>query len=354
MWGSLAFRVLPLLFSSVLAATLPELFQKAKTEFKLGRYAATLETLDELERESLRSGREAQRSALRPGLLFYRGASLAALGRPEEAQRVFSDFLSYEPNAQADPAVFPRPVITALESARESRPRRPRADEGTSLAEAYRAFPRPEPGEVEKPGEDWAEGPVRHLLTSQERRNFAVLADPIARSEFVTNFWKARNPKPESAQDEFRREFEKRVAFADSRFSQDETRGSLTDRGMVFILLGPPSYSGRKALKTGDDAADASGLSRFTRSEVAAARQPAGSNATRQARIEQVTGPTSTILDAASNWIEFWHYRGNLPRGVGEQEVVFEFVTKAGYGRNVLQRDPAALATLARAAGRKP
>jgi hypothetical protein len=122
---------------------------------------------------------------------------------------------------------------------------------------------------------------------------------------------------------------------------------------MVFILLGPPTYSGRKALKTGDDIADASGLSRFTRSEVAAASQMGGSNASRQARIEQVTGPNSTILDAATNWIEFWHYRGNLPKDVGEQEVVFEFVTKQGYGQNVLQRDPLILATLARAIGRR-
>ena len=177
----------------------------------------------------------------------------------------------------------------------------------------------------------------------------------VERSEFVTNFWKSRDPKPETEENEYREEFEKRVAFADSHFAQDEVRGSLTDRGMTFIVVGPPTYNGRKPLRTGDDVADASGLSRFSRSEVRAASQTGGSNADRQARIEQVTGPGTRILDAASNWIEVWHYlRENLPKEVPYQEVVFEFVTKQGYGKNVLQRDSAALATLARAVEAAP
>ena len=350
MGNSLAFRFLPLLFSSFLAATLPEVFQRAKDEFRLGSYAATLATLETLERESARPGLEAQRAALLPGLLFYRGASLAALGRQTEAHQVFEEFLSYQPSTRLDPAFYPKSVIAALESARETLRLQGRAAEGPTLVEAYRAFPRPEAGGAEKPGEDWVEGPVRHLLSPEEKRGFARLSNPVARSEFVTNFWKLRDPKPETEENEYREEFEKRVAFSDSRFEQDEIRGSLTDRGMVFILMGPPTYSGRKTLVTGDDIADSSGLSRFTRSEVRAAGQQGGSNASRQARIEQVTGPGSKILDAAANWIEVWHYlHGNLPKEIPYQEVVFEFVTKQGYGKNVLQRDSAALATLARA-----
>jgi len=119
---------------------------------------------------------------------------------------------------------------------------------------------------------------------------------------------------------------------------------------MAFILLGPPTYNGRKPLQTGDDVADASGLSRFSRSEVRAASQTGGSNADRQARIEQVTGPGSKVLDAAANWIEVWHYlRENLPREIPYPEVVFEFVTKQGYGKNILQRDGKSLSALERA-----
>ena len=61
------------------------------------------------------------------------------------------------------------------------------------------------------------------------------------------------------------------------------------------------------------------------------------------------------MTDAASNWREVWHYRKEkLPAGVPYLQVDFEFVTKRGYGENVLQRDAQTLDTLERAkAGRR-
>jgi GWxTD domain-containing protein len=357
MWSCLAFRFCLVLLSSFLAATLPELFQRAKEEFRFGSYTATLVTLETLERESARPGHESEWAALRPGLLFYRGASLAALGRQAEARGAFDEFLSYRADTKLDPAFYPHSVIAAFESAREARKHEARPSEGPSLAESYRAFARPDPGRPEGIGENWAEGPVGRLLTAEEKRSFARLQDPIERSEFVAGFWRSRDPRPETGENEFLQEFEKRVAFADSRFAQDEVRGSLTDRGMVFILMGPPAYSGRKALLTGGDSADSSGLSRYSRSEIRAASQPGGSNADRQAREQQVGGPGTKALDAASNWVEVWHYlRGNLPRGGPYQELILEFVTKQGYGKDVLQRDPNVLTSLekAREAIRRP
>jgi hypothetical protein len=53
------------------------------------------------------------------------------------------------------------------------------------------------------------------------------------------------------------------------------------------------------------------------------------------------------MTDSASNWREVWHYRRELlPGGVPYQQVDFEFITRKGYGTNVLQRDSAALTTL--------
>jgi GWxTD domain-containing protein len=352
MLASAASRLLPLLLGSLLAVTsLPELFQKAKEQFKLGSYEKALATLDVLETESRREGFEKDRHALEPGLLFYRGASLAALGRADEARAAFQGFLAFQPNAHLDPALYPKAVVTALEDARKSLAGpRGSPEEGGALALAYRAFARPQAAPAETPGEDWAGGPVRWLLTAEERRDFERASDAVSRSEFVTSFWKARDPKPETPDNEYREEFEKRVAFADGRFTQDEVRGSLTDRGMVFILLGPPSYSGRRPLMTGDDVADSSGLSRYGRAEVASAARPGGSSTDRMARIAKVTGPGTKILDASSNWIEAWHYlRGTLPAAVPFQEVKFDFVTKQGYGKNVLQRETDALNTLERA-----
>ena len=344
-------RLAPLALGVLLATgSLPDLFRKSKEQFQLGAYADALKTLELLDTESQKPENEGQRAAVLPPLLFYRGASQAALGRSEEARDTFEQFLAYQPNTTLDPARYPRSVLTAFENARKSvGTRRGRVDEA-GLVAAYAGFRPPATAEAESPAEDWAEGPVRYVLTSEESGEFGRLSDPIARSEFVANFWRSRDPKPETPVNEYRVEFAKRVAFADSRFPQDELRGSLTDRGMVFVLLGPPSYSGRKPLRTGDDAADASGLSRYTHSEISVAERAVGSNSERLARIDKVNGPGTTMQDAASNWIEVWHYlRRDLPREIPNPELVFEFVTKAGYGKNVLQRESSALQALERA-----
>lgn len=348
MTNAIALRLLATLFPAILAATLPEQFQKAKEEFKFGSYAASLATLEKLEKESSAPGLENLRTALRPGLVFYKGANLAALGRTDEARAEFQEFLAYQPTAQLDPALYPKTVIAVFESARTAR-REERPAEGPILADAYKTFPRPEAHAAESV-DGWEQGPVRQLLSPEQARDYSRLADPVSRSEFIASFWKVRDPKPETPENEFRQEFDKRVAFADSRFGQDEVRGSLTDRGRVFILLGPPTYSGRRRLMTGDDSADPSGLSRYTPSEQHAASGGGGSNAGMQARVEHVTGPATTLQDASASWVEIWHYqRALLPEGIPYQEVVFQFVTKQGYGGNVLQRDPSALATLEKA-----
>ena len=88
---------------------------------------------------------------------------------------------------------------------------------------------------------------------------------PRVRSEFVTEFWKSPTRFPRRRKTSSATEFERRVAFADMRLGQDETRGSLTDRGMLFTLLGPPTWVGRKPIAIGDDTADPQGMSRFTR-----------------------------------------------------------------------------------------
>ena len=178
-----------------------------------------------------------------PALHFYRGACYAAMGRGPEAREQFEVFLTYQPNASLDPSLYPKKVTNALEETRKSLAKKGAPDNPamTSLAQAYAAFRLVMQPEEASADENWANGPVRFLLTSDERRDFERLGGPAARSEFVTAFWKARDPRTETDDNEFREEFEKRVAFADSRFTQDETRGSMTDRGMVSSLGRKPS-----------------------------------------------------------------------------------------------------------------
>jgi len=344
--------VASLLFTASLSASnLPQLLQKAKDQFRLAAYNDALATLDSLEAESQKEGLERERGALAPVLAFYRGACLASLDRQPEAQQQFQAFLAFQPNAELDPAIYSKKVIAALESARRNLAVNKQLPELTgSLANAYRAFPKPRHEDQVSLGEDWANGPVRFLMTAEERHAFSRLADPVSRSEYVTAFWKKHDPKPETPENEFRDEFEKRVAFADSRFTQGETAGSLTDRGMVFILLGPPTYVGQKPLTSGEDSNDKAGLFKYRAADVRIASLPGGTTSDHARRVDKVTGPGTSLNDAARNWREVWHYRHEiLPKGIPYHQVDFEFVTKEGYGTNVLQRETQVLDTLEKA-----
>jgi GWxTD domain-containing protein len=323
------------------------MFRQAKEQFRLGSYGQSLELLDRLQAEADKPGNESARAALAPGLAFYRGASLAALGRTDEAIPELQEFLTYEPNARIDPGLYPPKVIAALDEAR----RATKVEEQTpaetgSLAASYRAFPKDIPPTPLSMDESWTDGPVHYLMTSDEKDRYSRLSDPVERSAFIADFWKRRDPHPETPENEFRDEFERRVAFADQRMAQDETRGSLTDRGQVFVLLGPPTYIGRRPLRVGDDANDPNGMMIYTQSDVANALH-GKTGATAAILWDKMTGPNNALPDSDGNYLEIWHFRRELlPKGISYHEVDFAFITKKGYGKNVLQRDARTLSTL--------
>ncbi len=335
------------------AQDLGALFQKAKEQVKTSSFDAALKTLDALDTESRKPGLEKARTQLEPALAFYRAVCLANLDKPGPAQEQFEIFLGFTPNASLDRAMYSKKVIAALDDARKTVAKRGEPAPGMpSLAGAYRGFRLSQAVPVEPPREDWGNGPARFLMTPEEKREWERQSDAVARSEFVTKFWAARDPKPETPENEFRQEFERRVAFADQNLAQGETRGALTDRGMVFLLLGPPTYVGRKPIGAGEDASEASGNSTVGRHDAetaahlgAANRASSGQTA---AAIDRVSGPGTQMADSSANsWREIWHYRKELlPPGVPYQQVDFDFITRKGYGQNVLQREAATLNTL--------
>jgi GWxTD domain-containing protein len=80
---------------------------------------------------------------------------------------------------------------------------------------------------------------ARLVLTGEEQDIFLHLPDAEARREFIVDFWAKRDPDPETEANEFKAEFEARIAYADAHFREGR-RGINTDRGRIYVYLGPP------------------------------------------------------------------------------------------------------------------
>ena len=217
------------LASAAIGESVVELFQKAKQQVKLAAYDDALKTLDALDTATAAPGHEAERKQVEPPIAFYRGVSFAALGRKDEARASFEKYLGFVPNASMDAAMYPKKAVAAFEEAKKSLGSST-VKESNTIDGSYAAFHSGPAAPQETPNEAWGDGPVKFLMTSDEKREWAKASDSVTRSEFVTKFWAARDTKPETPENEFRQEFERRVAYADATLVQGEVRGSMTDR----------------------------------------------------------------------------------------------------------------------------
>jgi len=81
---------------------------------------------------------------------------------------------------------------------------------------------------------------VGYIITKEEKKIFLELPDS-ARDDFIAQFWKRRDPTPETERNEFKIEYEDRLAKSGTMFHGEGRPGWLTDRGRIYILFGPPS-----------------------------------------------------------------------------------------------------------------
>ena len=82
---------------------------------------------------------------------------------------------------------------------------------------------------------------VYPIITKTEKEVFLKLKTDEERNRFIQIFWKQRDPLPDTSENEFYIEYMKRVQFADTHFGrQTSKRGSQTERGYFYLLLGPP------------------------------------------------------------------------------------------------------------------
>src|SRR5262245_61038007 len=221
------------------AETLPELFAKAKGQVKNQSWREALTTLDQLDVESAKPGNETARQQLVAPIAFYRGVCEANLDQPKKAEADFAIFLQEKPGSSIDDAIYSKKAVAAFSAASKE----PEAPASLSMLQRYEEFKAP-PNMGEPPDDHWAEGPVKWIMTPEETAAWSALTSGGERAEFVEKFWQARNPKPGSDDNPARTGFDRRVAFADTYFQEEKKRGSLTDPGMVFVLLGPPTKTG--------------------------------------------------------------------------------------------------------------
>jgi GWxTD domain-containing protein len=332
------------------AESLGEIFGKVKEQVKAGSWNEALATMEVLDVEAAKPENAKLQQQLEGPLAFYRGVCDANLDNAGKAQSDFETFLRAQPNASIDDKTYSKKAVASFEAARKSI-----ASAGPSIARAYAEFKAPAPP-PETANAAWGDGPVVWLMSQGEKTAWAAAATDADRAAFADKFWKSRVLEDDNS---FRTTFDKRVAFADANLTQDTKRGSMTDRGMVFILLGPPTYGGRKPIQSGQDKQEQGGMTQgnTTADSIAYHRASTASNAHSAGMstlYDRQNSPTNLAPESNNNYQEVWHYRRELlPKGVSYIQVDAVFVTRKGYGVNVLQRESDILTTLS-AAKAKP
>jgi len=78
---------------------------------------------------------------------------------------------------------------------------------------------------------------VKYIITAKEYKQFVNLP-PGEREAFIEEFWKRRDPDPKTDENEFKEAYFERIDEAVRLFHA--ARDNLTDRGMIYVLFGPP------------------------------------------------------------------------------------------------------------------
>ncbi|HXB69758.1 MAG TPA: GWxTD domain-containing protein [Candidatus Acidoferrales bacterium] len=176
------------------------------------------------------------------------------------------------------------------------------APEKLKLLAQQIAQPRSFQPEIETPYRKWLNEDVAYIITDEERAAFKRLTTDPELERFIEQFWLRRDPTPGTAENEFKEEHYRRIAYANDHFASNDLPGWKTDRGRIYISYGPP------------DEKDS---------------HPAGG--TYQRPTEQGGGTTSVFP------FEQWRYR--YIKGMGN-DVTIEFVDSTMSGEYRMTMDP--------------
>ncbi|HUR99682.1 MAG TPA: GWxTD domain-containing protein [Pyrinomonadaceae bacterium] len=85
----------------------------------------------------------------------------------------------------------------------------------------------------------WLSTDVAYIITKDEKRAFLALVTDEERENFIENFWRRRDPNPDTEENEYREQYYERIAYANEHFSSG-IPGWKTDRGRIYIAWGKP------------------------------------------------------------------------------------------------------------------
>ena len=89
------------------------------------------------------------------------------------------------------------------------------------------------------PYQKWLNEDVVYIIEPAERQRFLSLRADAEYEQFIAQFWLRRDPSPGTTENEFKEEHYRRIFYSNERFGEAATSGWRTDRGRIYIQLGP-------------------------------------------------------------------------------------------------------------------
>jgi GWxTD domain-containing protein len=93
--------------------------------------------------------------------------------------------------------------------------------------------------ELKEAYKKWRNTDVAYIITKEERKAFDALTTDEERENFIEQFWRRRDPNPDTEENEYRDEYYERIAYANEHFASG-IPGWKTDRGRIYIAWGKP------------------------------------------------------------------------------------------------------------------
>lgn len=86
---------------------------------------------------------------------------------------------------------------------------------------------------------EWPRKDVSLIITPEEQKAYDKLRTNEERENFIAEFWRRRDPTPDTEENEYKDEYYERIAYANEHFSSGKP-GWLTDRGRIYVKWGKP------------------------------------------------------------------------------------------------------------------